>query len=89
MLTTNPSHLDSVGLFQAKTHLRQLLERGARGESITITKHGRRVAILVPAEGKVRKDARQIAQEYFAMSPKVRLGKGVTIKNLIEEGRKR
>ncbi len=80
---------DSVGLFQAKTHLSQLLERVARGESIAITKHGRRMAVMVPAGGKRKKDARQIATEYFEMTRKVSLGKGLTIKDLINEGRKR
>jgi len=37
-----------VGTFEAKTHLSALLERVERGEEITITKHGRAVARLVP-----------------------------------------
>jgi prevent-host-death family protein len=41
----------SVGAFEAKTHLSALLERVEKGESITITKHGRPVARLVPVEG--------------------------------------
>jgi prevent-host-death family protein len=41
----------SVGAFEAKTHLSALLERVERGESITITKHGRPVARLVPVGG--------------------------------------
>lgn len=40
---------DSIGAFAAKTHLSALLERVEKGESITITKHGRPVARLVPA----------------------------------------
>lgn len=38
----------SVGLFEAKTHLSDLVARAAAGETITITKHGRPVARLVP-----------------------------------------
>jgi prevent-host-death family protein len=38
----------SVGTFEAKTHLSALLERVQRGEEITITRHGRPVARLVP-----------------------------------------
>jgi prevent-host-death family protein len=40
----------TVGAFEAKTHLSSLLERVARGESFTITRHGKPVARLVPAE---------------------------------------
>jgi prevent-host-death family protein len=37
-----------VGAFEAKTHLAQLLDDVARGESIEITRHGVPVAHLVP-----------------------------------------
>jgi prevent-host-death family protein len=40
----------TVGAFEAKTHLAALLDRVERGEEITITRRGRAVARLVPAE---------------------------------------
>lgn len=40
----------SVGLFEAKTHLSDLVARAEAGEVITITKHGRPVARLVPPQ---------------------------------------
>jgi len=39
---------NTVGAFEAKTHLSDLLQRVEAGERITITKHGRPVANLVP-----------------------------------------
>ena len=39
---------ESVGAYEAKTHLPRLLERVSRGERITITRHGVPVAELVP-----------------------------------------
>ncbi|MBV9521580.1 MAG: type II toxin-antitoxin system Phd/YefM family antitoxin [Alphaproteobacteria bacterium] len=39
-----------IGAYEAKTHFSQLLERAEKGERITITKHGRPVAMLVPAD---------------------------------------
>lgn len=39
----------TVGAFEAKTHLSSLLDRVARGEDVLITKHGKAVARLVPA----------------------------------------
>jgi prevent-host-death family protein len=42
----------TIGAFEAKTHLSALLERAEKGESITITKHGRPVARLVPVRGR-------------------------------------
>ena len=40
--------METVGAYEAKTHLPQLLERVAKGETITITKHGVPVAVLTP-----------------------------------------
>jgi prevent-host-death family protein len=37
-----------VGVYEAKTRLPKLLDEVERGESITITRHGRPVARLVP-----------------------------------------
>lgn len=45
-----------VGAFEAKTHLSRLLDQVEAGEAIDITRHGKRVARLVPPEPeKVRK----------------------------------
>ncbi|MBI5814243.1 MAG: type II toxin-antitoxin system prevent-host-death family antitoxin [Nitrospinae bacterium] len=41
--------MKSVGAFAAKTHLSSLLDRVEQGEEITITRHGRAVAVLTPA----------------------------------------
>ena len=40
--------MTTVNVHEAKTHLSQLLDRVAQGESITIAKAGRPVAELVP-----------------------------------------
>ena len=40
--------MERIGASKAKTHLPQLLDRVARGESLTITRHGKPVARLVP-----------------------------------------
>ena len=39
-----------VGAYEAKTHLPRLLDEVEAGQSITITKHGRPVAVLVPRD---------------------------------------
>ena len=41
--------MDRIGTSEAKRHLPRLLDRVARGESLTITRHGKPVARLVPA----------------------------------------
>jgi prevent-host-death family protein len=49
--------MDIVGAFEAKTHLAALLERVEHGETITITRHGKPVAKLVPID---QRDPQQI-----------------------------
>jgi len=38
--------METVGAYEAKTHLPKLLERVLKGERITITKHGVPVAVF-------------------------------------------
>ena len=42
--------METVGTFEAKTHLTRLLDRVAAGEQITITRHGTPIARLVPVK---------------------------------------
>ncbi len=49
--------METVGAFEAKTHLSSLLERVEKGERFTITRHGKPIARLVPVE---RRDPERI-----------------------------
>ena len=81
--------MESVGSFEAKTHLAQLLERVAKGEEFIITRHGKPVARLVPAvPAKPKPDIRQVIEELKAFSKGNTLGEGLTVRDLIEEGRR-
>ncbi|MGI9025024.1 MAG: type II toxin-antitoxin system Phd/YefM family antitoxin, partial [Burkholderiaceae bacterium] len=50
--------METVGAFEAKTHLSELLQRVEAGSTITITRHGKPVARLVPISDPVD-DAQQ------------------------------
>jgi len=81
--------MESIGSFEAKTHLAQLLERVALGEEFTITRHGKPVARLVPAVTTPPKpNVRQVIEELRAFSKGNTLGEGITIRDLIEDGRR-
>lgn len=81
--------MESIGSFEAKTHLPRLLERVAQGEEFTITKHGKPVARLVPAIAiPPRPDVRQVIEELKAFSKQNTLGGEITIRDLIDEGRR-
>jgi prevent-host-death family protein len=76
-----------LGLSDAKTHFCALVERVARGEEITITKRGVAVAVLGPVAVRRYKDPKLVAERIRALRPGARL-KGVSIRQLIEEGRR-
>lgn len=40
--------MDTIGLFEAKTHLSELVARAERGEEFVITRHNKPVAKIVP-----------------------------------------
>jgi prevent-host-death family protein len=75
-----------IGAYEAKTRLSALLERVERGEQITITKHGRPVAKLVPAAKPDAERRRQAIEKLKEFAKGHTLG--VPVKQLIEEGRR-
>jgi prevent-host-death family protein len=80
--------MKTVGSYEAKTHLPRLLERVARGEKIVITRHGRAVAMLVPADIENEPSVPAVLARMREMRKGVTLGRGLTIRQLIEEGRR-
>ena len=73
-----------------QSQLPKLLERVRRGERFVITKHGRPVAQLVPAESAaapgVAEVVRQMQEWQEQQGPL--LGPGITLRELREEGRR-
>jgi prevent-host-death family protein len=79
--------MKTVGAYEAKTHLPKLLERVAKGERITITKHGVPVATLQAADAAKKKPARDIIEQLKRFRGEHRLD-GLSIRRMIEEGRR-
>lgn len=79
--------METIGAYEAKTHLPQLLERVAKGEKITITKHGVPVATLQPADSSKRTPVRDVIDQLKQFRSAHRLD-GVSVREMIEEGRR-
>lgn len=79
--------METVGAYEAKTYLPQLLARVARGERITITKHGIPVAILQPADLKHKQPVRETIGQLRHFRCGHHLG-GLSIREMLEEGRR-
>jgi prevent-host-death family protein len=78
--------MKEVGVYDAKTHLPRLLDEVEAGETITITRHGKPVARLVPVERK-RRSIDEVIEEVKEFRKGNRLD-GLTIRELIDYGRK-
>lgn len=74
-----------VGAYEAKTNLSRLLEKVEKGERITLTRHGRPVAMLVPVEEK--RPPEDVVRELKEFRRGRRIGDGGA-RALVEEGRR-
>jgi prevent-host-death family protein len=79
--------MESIGAYEAKTHLPRLLERVAKGERITITKHGVPVAVLEPPIPGRTVDPKAVIKELKAFRKKHVLG-NLSLKKMVEYGRR-
>jgi prevent-host-death family protein len=79
--------METVGAYEAKTHLPKLLNRVSRGEKIIITKHGVPVATLQPPENVRKNPTKQVIAELRAFRRRQRLN-GLSIREMIDEGRR-
>jgi prevent-host-death family protein len=79
--------MKTVGAFDAKTHLNELLQRASKGETIQITRRGIPVAKLSPPGSGEREDGRVLAASIRRLRRGATLGK-LSIRELIDEGRR-
>lgn len=78
-----------VGAFEAKNKLAELLDAVESGEEITITRRGKPVARLVRHDaGQDRERAVAAARRIMELRKGLTLGDDVTIRDLIDEGRR-
>jgi prevent-host-death family protein len=80
--------MSTVGAFEAKTHLSRLLDKVEAGEEVTITRHGEPVAKLVPVKpARTKKEVDALIAEIKRTRKGTSLG-GLSIRQLVNEGRK-
>lgn len=80
--------MEMIGSFEAKTHLAALLDRVAKGEKITITRHGIPAAVLGPLEETSAKlSHKEIVEAMRALRKRVKPGK-MSTREMVNEGRR-
>ena len=86
MTAATTTHSKTVGAYEAKTKLGELLDLVERGRIITITRHARKVARLVPADEPTVD--RSVFTRLRALHARLSLGKGESARDLIDAGRR-
>lgn len=76
----------TVGLFEAKQKLSELVERAGEGERIGITRRGKLAALIVPAAAEV--DLEMVFDKIERIRKSAKPHRGLSAKQMIEEGRR-
>jgi prevent-host-death family protein len=80
--------MEVIGASDAKTHLSALLDRVARGERITITRHGVPAAMLVPVRDSDRNLTHEEIVEGMRTLRKRVKPDTMSVREMIIEGRR-
>jgi prevent-host-death family protein len=78
----------TIGLFEAKTHLSELVSRAERGDEVIITRHNRPVARIVPFVAAGQEPAARKAALKALLQSASRRKLGMDWKAVRDEGRK-
>jgi len=78
--------METIGISKAKAKWGELLKRVARGETIAITRYGRRVALLKPVEDGKKAPVGEVIEELKKFRRGRRLA-GMSVKAAVEKGR--
>ncbi len=80
--------VQTIGLFEAKTHLSELVARAEQGEEVVITRHNRPVARIVPFVAPEREPAARKAALKALLASAAKRKLGMDWKALRDEGRR-
>jgi prevent-host-death family protein len=76
----------TVGAYEAKTHLSQLIEEVTKGQQVAITRNGTPVALLVPVPSTQKPEAREVIRQLRELRRGITLG-SLSLREMIDEGR--
>jgi prevent-host-death family protein len=77
----------TVGVYEAKAKLSELIERVGNGEEITITNHGQPVARLVSLRPRDQEQMRHLIDETRRLRRTVKIGR-ISLRKIIEKERR-
>jgi antitoxin (DNA-binding transcriptional repressor) of toxin-antitoxin stability system len=82
--------MTTMGFYQARTHLSEVLDRVEKGKTILITRRGKPVALIGPPPRENQQNVSQIVEKMLAFRNREgpTLGRQITLRKLIDEGRR-
>ena len=83
--------MERIGIYEAKSRLSELIEQAESGKEVTITRHGKAVAKLVPAKAEKPIDRAALFKEIKAQRHSIKLKKPLSLREIreaIEWGRR-
>jgi prevent-host-death family protein len=82
--------MTTISFYNARTHFSELLDEVAKGKQVLITRRGKPAALICPPPAKVKTDVARLVKDMLAFRDEEgpTLGKGQTIRGLIEDGRR-
>jgi len=79
--------MERVGIYEAKAKLSDLVDRACQGTEVTITRHGKAVAKLVPVRSRAAPDRAKVFDEIEAFAKTVK-ARRFSLRKAIESGRR-
>ena len=80
--------METIGMFNAKTHLTELIKRVENGEEICLTNRHKPVAIIVPIDQYYYKKNKDILIQLYNLQQLAPIGSTEEIIKMRDEGRK-
>lgn len=77
----------TIGAYELKTHLSEVLDAVEHGQAIVVTRHGKAIARILPDGAAAQEDVGKTVQALIDF-PRTALPAGMTVRDLIDEGRK-
>ncbi|MBC7785558.1 MAG: type II toxin-antitoxin system prevent-host-death family antitoxin [Burkholderiales bacterium] len=77
----------TIGSYELKTHLAEVLSAVEHGQTIIVTRHGKAIARIQPNSSAVHEQVGGTIKSLLAF-PRSRLPRGVSVRSLIDEGRR-
>jgi prevent-host-death family protein len=80
--------METIGMFEAKTHLPEIIRKVQNGQEYCLTNRNKAVAFIIPVEQYYQHKNQDILAQFNELKKRAPLGNASEIINMRDEGRK-